>query len=73
MLRAMLSEVEAQTTNKMRSVSKDEKRDNVLSVLILLVFLGANSASAEDFWGKIISNSLKVSMTIHPLKVGRLG
>lgn len=27
-----------------------KKRDNVLSVLIVLVFLGANSANAEDFW-----------------------
>lgn len=29
-----------------------KKRDNVLSVLILLVFSGVNSANAEDFWGE---------------------
>lgn len=27
-----------------------KKRDDVLSVLILLIFLGVNSANAEDFW-----------------------
>lgn len=39
-----------------------KKRDNVLSVLILLVFLGANSASAEDFWGE---DNIKQFESVH--------
>jgi len=39
-----------------------KKRDNVLSVLILLVFSGVNSASAEDFWGE---DNIKQFESVH--------